>query len=285
MMIPLTKNIDEPRSKYLVFTSAGDNANIHHWQKGHRNFDLWISYYGDSDQRFKDRSDFYIAKKGGKFPNLHYIYQHWKDILDHYQAVLVMDDDIIIDGSGISRLFEIREQHDLWLLQPAFDPRGKISHGVTQVKPFTLMRYTNFVEVTCPLFKTDKLFDFLEVYDPSLVGWGVDWWYSSFLEPDIKGKASIVDEITCINPHNKAKGRGREIDRLQDTPTRIMNWERIKEQRNIKVSRIMQFGSVKSPLSVSSVTNGMAVWAIQVTFKWVGLIKKATWRLTRRLTH
>ena len=135
----LYKNIDRPSSNYLVFTSAGDNANIHHWKNGRQNFDLWISYYGDTEQKYLDLSDFYIAKKGGKFPNLHYVFEHWEDILDHYQAILVMDDDIIISGCSISRLFEVREQYDLWLLQPAFDSRGKISHPITQVKPFTLM--------------------------------------------------------------------------------------------------------------------------------------------------
>ena len=70
MTIPLINNIDRPNSRYLVFTSAGGNSNLLYWLKGYRNFDLWVSYYGDKKNRYKDHSDFYISKKGGKFPGL-----------------------------------------------------------------------------------------------------------------------------------------------------------------------------------------------------------------------
>jgi hypothetical protein len=42
-------NVDFPQSKYLVYTSAGDNANLHYWlerldgKKENRNFDLWMT--------------------------------------------------------------------------------------------------------------------------------------------------------------------------------------------------------------------------------------------------
>ena len=100
----------QPNSKYLVFTSAGDKANLTYWIKGDRNFDLWINYYGNKGSRYKKHSQYYTARKGGKFPNMHYVYQHSEDILNRYQAVLVMDDDIIIDGAAITRLFEVREK-------------------------------------------------------------------------------------------------------------------------------------------------------------------------------
>jgi len=281
MTIPLSNNIDGPNSRYLVFTSAGDNANLYYWLKGYRNFDLWVSYYGEEKNRYKDFSDFFIAKKGGKFPALHYVYQHWKNILNHYQAILVMDDDIIIDGSAISRLFEIRDQYDLWLLQPAFDPRGKINHRITRVNPFTFMRYTNFVEVTCPLFRKDKLDVFMKGYDPVLVGFGVDWWYMDSLTPESIGKVAIVDEISCINPKDCTKGGQREIDRLQDKPTRIENWKRIKEQRNVsELPEFIEFDSITSPLSFSKVIHAITIYSFIVVNRCVRITKKLINRFT-----
>ena len=262
MTLPLSKNVDVPNSRYLVFTSAGDNNRLHQWLKGYRNFDLWISYYGDEKNRYKNHSDFYIAKKGGKFPNLHYVYQHWEDILSHYEAILVMDDDIIIDGSAISRLFEIREQYDLCLLQPSFNPLGKISHLITRVNPFAFMRYTNFVEVTCPLFRKDKLDIFMKTYDPALIGYGVDWWYMNVLAPEINGKVAIVDEISCINPESWFKTGQREIDLLQDTPSRIKNWERIKERHNIEVREPTVFDFIKNPLSLSNIIRIITIYPL-----------------------
>ena len=269
MIVSLTKNIDSPKSKFLVFTSAGDNAKLHNWLKGYRNFDLWVSYYGDKKNRYKDHSDFYIAKKGGKFPGLLYVYQNWENIINHYQAIIVMDDDIIINGSAISRLFEIREQYDLWLLQPAFNPIGKISHRITREKPFTFLRYTNFIEVTCPLFRKDKLDAFMKIYDPVLVGYGIDHWYMNLLLPDINKKVAIVDAISCINPYDWHKGGEREINLLQELHVRINNWEKIKRQYNIEDQEIKEFGFIKSPWSISTVIRTITIILNRITYKLI----------------
>jgi len=276
-----SKNIDSPKSRNLVFTSAGDNANIDCWLKGSRNFDLWISYYGNEKNRYKNLSDFYISKKGGKFPNLQYVYQHWEDLLNHYEAILVLDDDIIINGSEISRLFEIRKQYDLWLLQPAFDPRGKISFRITIVRPFSFLRYTNFVEVTCPLFRKDKLDAFMKIFDPALVGWGTEWWFLDLLATNIKGNVAIVDELSCINPHDHMKDNQREIDLLQSTPERISNWERIKEQHHIKVQKRMVFATIKKPLSFFSVISAIKIIAIYSTYRCKRRVQKLKKRFHR----
>jgi hypothetical protein len=276
MTIQLTKNIAGPSSKYLVFTSAGNHARLNNWLKGCRNFDLWICYYGDEKDRYKEQGDFYIAKKGGKFPSLHYAYQHWQKILSHYQAILVLDDDIIINASDISRLFEIRELYDLWLIQPAFNPIGKTSHLITIVNPYTFLRYTNFVEVTCPLFRRDKLDAFMKVYDPALVGYGIDYWYMDSLAPDFNGKVAIIDAISCINPQDWFKGGRREIDLLQDTPARIENWERIKRQYNIKERELMELDIIKNPMSISTIIRTAIIRLIRVAANFETILKTLT---------
>ena len=151
-----------------------------------------------------------------------------------YEAVLVLDDDILIRASDIDRLFAIRTAHDLWLLQPAFDPRGKISWEITKVNPHCRLRYTNFVEMTCPLFRQDKLADFMAVYDPELVGFGMDWWFLHVLGTDLRGRVAVIDEIVCLNPHDRTKGRVREINRLQPDEVRKRKWEEMKHRYGIK---------------------------------------------------
>lgn len=238
-------NVKGPRSRRLVFSSFGDHDNIRCWLRGRRHFDLWLCYYGDGPDRYRDDSTYYFRRKGGKFPNLHYAYNQWRHLLDRYDAIFVADDDIIIDAGGINRLFAIRKRRRLWLLQPAFDPAGKISHPVTQQVPDTLLRYTNFVEVTCPLFKKEKLDVFMAVYDPVLVGWGVDYWFLHSLGPDINNKVAIIDAVSCINPHDDAKGGGREIDKLQDCNSRKMNWQSIQQRHAISKCSHSVFKSIK----------------------------------------
>jgi hypothetical protein len=42
------------------------------------------------------------------------------DILAQYDAIMVLDDDIEIEGTGINRLFELREEFNLWAIAPSF---------------------------------------------------------------------------------------------------------------------------------------------------------------------
>lgn len=228
------KNIKTPCHKNLVYTSAGDNANLIKWIKGNRYFDLWITYYGNYEGRYREFADYYNIRRDGKFPNLYHAYHVWPHIFKQYEAIWVMDDDILISAAKINRLFKIRKKYDLWVLQPAFDPKGKISHRITRFNPYTSLRYTNFVEVTCPLFRQDKLERFMKIYDPVLVGWGVDWWFLDALEPDIKGRIAIIDCVTCINPLDSAKDGQREIDRLQPPNQRLAIWKEIKRKHCIQ---------------------------------------------------
>ena len=224
-----------PRKRpYLVYTSAGDHANLHRWLRGRRNFDLWITYYRDQEGRYADEADIYNSRKGSKFQNLRFAYDTWPDIFRAYDAVMVMDDDVVISGRTISRLFDLRQSLDLWVLQPAFNPLGKVSIPITRVQWQCTMRYTNFVEETCPLFRRDKLDHFMSVYDPVLPGYGIDWCFLHSLGPDLEGRVAIIDAITCTNPHDRAKGGVREIDTLQPRSQRVATWETVKHQYGIR---------------------------------------------------
>jgi hypothetical protein len=217
------------RSTNLVFTSAGNRSNLRGWLQGRRDFDLWTVYYGDRPGMFQDVSDYYLRRKGSKFQNLHYCYEQWAEVLARYDAIMVMDDDIEIGAAGITRLFKIRRELDLWALQPAFRLSGKVSWPITAVHPTAKLRYTNFVEMACPLFRRDKLDAFMRVYDRDLVGYGTDWWFLHTLGPDLDNRVAVVDEVTCVNPYDKDKGSGgREIDALQTHQARKEVWDRMK---------------------------------------------------------
>ena len=202
--------ISVPSSRYLVYTSAGDYANLHLWLRRKRDFDLWVTYYGNQGPRYKDLSDFYNMHQGSKWQNLRNVYLKCPEIFNHYEAILAMDDDILINTAAINRLFAIRKKCDLWICQPSYDVRGKIRHKITAAQPGYFMRYVNFVENGCPVFRKDKLDEFMKVYDGSLGGNGVDYWFLKVLGSDIEGKCAIIDAIRCINPHDEKKSGVRE---------------------------------------------------------------------------
>jgi hypothetical protein len=224
----LLKSNTTPGSRNLVFTSAGDQSNVRRWLSGRRDFDLWVVYYGSVPKRLYPEADLYLARAGTKFQNLHYCYSQWRGLFERYEAVLVMDDDIVIGASGISRLFQIRRELDLWALQPAFRVAGKISWNITRIQTDALLRYTSFIEMTCPLFRRDKLDAFMDVFDPELMGYGEDWWFLQTLGAQSRRRVAIADEVPCINPHDRDKGGAREIDRLSTHEQRKEAWDRIK---------------------------------------------------------
>ena len=221
-------------SPFLVYTSAGDNANIKQWLLG-KNFDLWVTYYGNETGRYKELSDFYNENKGAKFPNLLNVHLKNPDFILNYKYVLVIDDDIEISGFKINTLFETAEKNDLWLCQPSFSAEGKISHKITRQNLFSKIRFTNFVEVTCPVIRSDKLISFFEIYDKKLIGYGIDWWMLNFIKPP-KEKVAIFDFISCKNPLDSEKHNIREIDLLQSHENRKKIWEKIKKENNLSIN-------------------------------------------------
>lgn len=228
----LPKCLDTPSSPYLVYTSAGEHNRARSWVKGSKGFDLWITSYADTDLNLQGIADYYNERKGGKFPNVRHAHKTWPRIFERYEAVFVMDDDLQISTADISHLFKTLFEFQLDILQPAFSQFGKWSHHVTRAKLFSYLRYSNFIEVTCPMFRMESFVNFIFVYDPVLVGWGIDHWFMQHLVGSAKSKAAIVDAVIAVNPFDEVKG-GREILRLQADVTRSALWRQIKKSRNI----------------------------------------------------
>src|SRR5690554_183003 len=244
------KESDVSNRKYLVFTSAGENANIKQWMAGDKRiFDICVVNYSDIDNLHKAGADYYYQLKGGKFPNLQKIYLDNRNILDPYDAVWVADDDIIIDTQSINELFITHTEKSLTLLQPSFRATGKVSFPITRQRLLTSLRYTNFVEMTCPVFNTNFLKKFLEVFDPALVGWGTDWWFLNLITE--KDKVAISDQVSCINPYDRFKKDGvREIVKLQSDEERLNTWRRIKAERNLHTFKQQVTASVPRNLKM-----------------------------------
>ena len=251
--------------RYLVFTSAGDRNAVASWLGPSREFDLWVVWYGQGEAPLEQMADYHLCRSGSKFQNLHFCFQRWPELLERYEAVMVMDDDVLISTAKLNDLFTVRKKYDLWVLQPAFSPLGKLSYRITRVRRECELRFVDFVEMTCPLFRTDKLCDFLRVYDPELIGWGCDWWFLHSMGVDLRDRVAIVDSIVCTNPRDWWKpGGAREIDRLQSTQKRRETWERIRRTLGISIDARGQseFRSIRR--------KGLSCWAMRV----LGLVER-----------
>jgi hypothetical protein len=217
------------KRKYILFTSAGDNTEFYKmWCEKQRNYDIWLVYYGSNDDNYNKYSQ-YADKiwkhKGSKFQNFYYIYQNYKEDLMNYERYFIVDDDIIISTDDINKLFDISVKYDLWICQPSITYESKLSHEVVIHQPGNLLRYTSFVEVNLPVFSKNALLKFLEYYDTSLIGWGIDFLYIWANGIDVKDKYAVIDSIKCINPQDEEKKDvKREVAKIDNYNTSHHTW-------------------------------------------------------------
>lgn len=260
-------------ARRLVFTSAGDYSCLALWSKRPRSFDLWVSHYGNTPGNYRQYADYYMERKGAKFPNLAYAASRWPAYFSKYDAVLVIDDDLNLSAAQIDALFDLREQQDLLIVQPAYTPRGKNSHDINVAVPFMKYRLTNFVEMGAPLFRKDVLDNFLKVFDGSLTGIGTDWWFLQATKDtygSLDGRLAIVDAVVCTNPFNNRKGGRREIERLQSIEDRSADWRKIKQQFGITIdeAEMKVFDAIPADRKPGAIVLGCNMLLERIYFKY-----------------
>jgi hypothetical protein len=225
----------EAKRRWCIFTSAGDRNVISRWLEGDtpQRWDLVVAYYGDNEHTFAEiskLSSYAFLSKGGKFQNLKRLVLEHPKFFDHYSHVWVCDDDIVMSTAQINTAFKLTEALGFWVAQPATRAEGKNSHWITCFAgPQWDYRIVNFVEIGLPIFRRDKLIQFLTVYDGSLMGWGIDYWYANFFEANEFGRFAVFDKIQVVNPRNQDKG-GSEIDQLQTARLREADWNAVRQK-------------------------------------------------------
>ncbi|WP_005031789.1 DUF707 domain-containing protein [Holophaga foetida] len=187
----------KPR-KNLVIVCVGDDSLHEGWfepSRLRRAFDLVLIYYGNVPDRFRDRCEHYLSRKGSKFELLRHVLTEHVDLLSQYDAIWLPDDDIRTDAATIARMFQLFHRECLALAQPALSPESHISHGITRQKPRYLLRYTNFVEVMVPIFRRDVLLALLPTFGTNRSGWGLDYWWCQQVLDKGWGRIAILDSV------------------------------------------------------------------------------------------
>ncbi len=160
---------------FLVITRAGDKSLHEKWLNGaSRNFDLFVSYFGDQPEKFKHTADYFEAQKGPKWPILYELLErHWTWI-SQYDAVWLPDDDIDMSPGNIQQMFNLFAGLKIDVAQPALTYNSYVAHRHLLVKATSIARKVNFVEVMAPLFNIKSLSELKITFSQSVSGWGLD---------------------------------------------------------------------------------------------------------------
>lgn len=176
----------------LVLAVVGDESVHESWLAGlqKRSFDLCLIYFGDQPGRFRGDADVYIERKGIKFALIYELVQReLAEVLPHYDRIWIPDDDVAADVARVNRLFELARQYNLEICQPAIAV-GDLSFQALRAQPEYILRYSQFVEMMCPLFTQRAFQKVLPLFNANASGWGIDWVWSSWFAAD---QVAVID--------------------------------------------------------------------------------------------
>lgn len=141
-------------------------------------------------------------------------------------------DDVSVSTDRLNHFFNIAREYDLSICQPSvISDDDKVSHAITRPVKNVKLRFTNFVEVMMPLFKTATLLALCNDFRFSESGWGLDVSWSHRLNHP-KNKMGIIDEIPALH----TRPVGSDYSRFSTHPETEL--DNILQKYNISFSKI-----------------------------------------------
>jgi len=191
----LNKNI--MAKKNLVLVRTGKNSLHTTWATAgqERDFDIFALDYepvnhgqiGSIDQVF----ELHGPKIGGYFKWL----SQNKDTIVEYARVALLDDDLSTSYTDISRVFKYCDLLDLDIGQPALTHNSFYSVPITRKHRSFLHRWTNWVEIMAPFFKSDVLLSCIDSFQSNQNGGScIEYLWTAHCK-SIPGSIAIIDHI------------------------------------------------------------------------------------------
>jgi hypothetical protein len=142
----------------LVVVRAGRNSLHPRWVEGPgaAGFDLLVVPYEEGAPPCPDGSPSMFIP-GRKIAGYHRLFRDHPDLLERYDYIALFDDDLLATKRDISRLFAIGSQYRLDVFQPTLSRDSHFSYAATLSNSGYRLRYTNIVEMMCPVFSREHL--------------------------------------------------------------------------------------------------------------------------------
>ena len=180
----------------LVIVPVGRVPSCHKaWVSPKRQFDLLLVNYSDVPNLYREDGDYYFAGSGFKYELIRDGVDAYHDQIRHYEYIWLPDDDLAIGVAAVNNLFEICRAYELDLAQPAVK-NAYASHAITRRRLLCRLRFVNFVELMCPLFKREAFFQVLDTFRINRSGYGIDWIWADRLSGK---RIAIIDEIGVVH--------------------------------------------------------------------------------------
>lgn len=158
--------------------------------KNNRKYDLCF-FYKQKNLENKKYSKFYFESNFDcKFKDFYNIKN--KINFRKYDFIWFLDDDVLINYCDVDRFFKICKKYDLYLAQPAVrgdNPEFDFLKSRSEI----LFRIVNFIDMRVPLFKSEFLFNNIDLIKNGDLG--LDWVFPKILD---YRNVAIIDDIEVL---------------------------------------------------------------------------------------
>jgi len=196
----------------LVIVRAGKDSLHPGWMNSMDNvapdFDLLVAAYHEDAMRDDGRHVKYRLVPGSKVRGWHTVLNDYADLVDSYQQVALIDDDIKSDTATLNQCFAAGKDHDLSIWQPSLSHDSFVTYGASLQNEKFLLRHVNYVEMMCPFFKVSTLRGLTGLFSLGYES-GIDLVWCSIVH-EAGGKCAIID--ACAVTHTRPVGVQKDLN-------------------------------------------------------------------------
>lgn len=188
----------EPRARFLLIVNKGPGA-LEIPREGNA-WDMMDIYFMKKDieavssDPTRSKADFVVFETNRNMRKFAIIKRAFEQLsaLWHYEAVMMLDDDLVPVDCSITDIFERFMRTGFRVGQPALSADSYWSHEVVLRNSRFLWRRTNFVEVMCPILTREAMHEYIGLFDETISAFGLDVYWSS-KEWEARGGVVVLD--------------------------------------------------------------------------------------------
>jgi hypothetical protein len=183
-------------NQFLVFVQAGHEFTAV-WLDEQRDFDVLVNYY-EPVETIAENIDFAFYQPGTKATAIYKFLEEYKSLILSYEAVLFLDDDVVISKEQIEELFLVRQTQGLDVVQASLSSRSECFFPILK-QPIAGngIRPISATEIMMPLVSKRALEQFAWVFGESVSGWGVDLLLGQKVREVYGNTVALLADIVC----------------------------------------------------------------------------------------
>lgn len=187
------------RRRALVVLQCGRGSKVDGWfDDAARDWDLLVNYYDARGHR-PALGDYVFFQKGTKFTAMWMLWARHRAILEGYEHVLFLDDDVETTCGALNRLFAECRTHGLDLAQMALTADSSCNwRELFAREGVTGPRSLSAVEIMMPVLSARALRWIAPTFGASVSGFGLDLAWGKIVR-DAGGRIAVLDEVRATH--------------------------------------------------------------------------------------